>query len=1217
MNKVFSLLMTVLIFWIVSVSNISAQYVPSQERGNDAIRTKQQMEGNQINTTIFNFGHTGRFDGQAPQSEQTTYEWPKNTGHVYLAHTSLIIGADVVDRTGATQKIIDFAAWRTSPEGKSWVLNPVPGYLNANRDPLRIATDVDETTWPDSWPDRMNDDTDPGWPGAWNGYFGKDIHQADQEIFYRCTDDYYDRYVNYFPDSTDLSRKGLGLLIDVRVLAWNQFLVRDVMYMLHTIKNDGTEQLNKVAVDLWYADFVGGNGDSRDDISEFNLAEDIAWTRDNDNRAPDFGSDPVGMVAVAFLETPGNARDRIDNDGDGETFGPIVTEAMLAGEDDTNLIDDNGNGLIDETQTHIAFGEQTGVTYADRIDQNSNAETGSPVVTQDMVNSAAGDLWKRWPSNPANDPIQNGQVHLLMVEDDDIGFAYKDFIDNDGDGEEGSPTVTQEMINQAAADAPYYRYVVPNSSIILYDVKQEDLGKFYADGVDNDDNGAIDEYMDEGIDEMIDEARDDGIDNDGDWLAVRDDVGLDGVAGTGDEGEGDGKPTSGARFGLPGEPSVDVTDVSETDQIGITSCQYISAGTYDVSQTSDVVFWFDLMRPGRFYDPATIVAGEYDLFVTSSLFPLSPGQSEPISMAVLFANGPVPDPESQYRQAEILRKKVRAQETYNNDYQFANAPLTPTLTAVPGDNRVTLYWDDIAESSFDRYISNIGGNGSDFEGYKIYRSSDPAFQDIETITSGYGTPTFKTALATFDLEDGIAGFDSVGVDGVKYYMGSDSGLQHSFVDSTVQNGFTYYYAVVSFDFGYPSGEIIPSESSIRITRNTDGGYLYGSNVASVVPEAPSAGYVPATLGTIDLIEGTTTATIGYEILDENEILDNHVYYITFDDTLKVASSTNESDTLTTKGYTLIDSTDSFTVIDRMPYISDTAEQPIVDGFRLRFSNESRVSLNTEESGWSNENIPAFTFQKLSYGAVKGEARPNDYEIEFGDVGFGRSTAGSLGNIQVPAKDVNFKVFNTSTQQYIEFLFIEADLTGGEGIFSAKDAYKDRIVFLEEDSQGNLKFTWWFYLSLAPIEANGETNPQAGDKAILKLKKPFLSSDIFRFVAQSSKIDDEQAKDELDNIKVVPNPYVAAAAWEPKNTFRSGRGERQIHFTHLPNKCTIRIFTINGELVDTIEHENSFSDGTAVWDMLTKDNLSIAYGVYIYHVDAPGIGEKIGKFAVIK
>jgi len=1197
---------------LVVSSGIFAQYVPSTERGDDAIRTKSQMEGNRINTTIFNFLHSGRFNGEAPQSEQTTYEWPKNTGQVYLAHTSLIMGGEVTDRNGDLQRIVEFGPWRTSPEGKSWVFNPVPGYLNRSRDPLRIATDNDETTWPDFWPDRMNDQVDPGWAGQWNGYFGKGVKQADQEIFYRTSDDYYDRYTNYFPDSTDMTRKGLGLIIDVRVLGWSQVLVQDVIYMLHSIKNDGTEKIDKVAADLWYADFVGGNGDSQDDISEFFLAEDIAWTRDSDNRAPDFGNHPVGIVAVAFLETPGNARDRIDNDGDGEEFGPKVTEEMLVGEDSDNLIDDNGNGLIDESQTHIPFGIQIGVTYADKIDQNNNAEYGSPVITQEMVDRASTDQWNRWPANP-----DEGKVHIVMLQSDDLGYAFADLIDNDDDGEEESPTVTQEMINSASNDAPYYRYAVEGTDIILYDVKQEDLGKKYADGVDNDNNGAVDEFIDEGIDEMIDEARDDGIDNDGDWLAFRDDVGLDGVPDTGDEGEGDGKPTSGARFGLPGEPNIDVTDVAETDQIGITSCQYIPAGTYDVSQTSDVVFWFDLMRPGRFYDPALIVAGEYDLFVTTSYFPLEPGQTEPLSMAVLLANGPASDPGGTYRQEEILRKKVRAQETYDNDYQFANAPLTPTLTAVPGDGRVTLYWDDLAEASFDRYIQNIGGDGYDFEGYKIYRSSDPAFQDAENITSGFGTKTFKTPIATFDLVDGISGFDPIGIDGVHYYLGTDSGLKHSFVDSTVQNGFTYYYALVAFDYGYPVGEIAPSESSIRISRQNDGTFILGPNVAEVKPEASAAGYVPPTLGQIDLVEGATTASVAYEIIDLNEIKDQHVYYIMFEDTVKSASNPTASDTLTTLNYSLIDSTANTVVIDRNTNLNLEDEQPIVDGFKLIFNNEDRVTLDSETSGWSSPDIPDFVFQKLSWGTVVGEARPNDYTITFGEVGVGTSTQITIGNNTFPAKDVNFTVFNNNSQEYIDFGFVEVDVASGEGVFSAVGAYKDRIIFVEEDQNGDPVFTWWFYLTAEPNTAQGLRLPQAGDVATMKLIKPFLSSDVFRFVASSGKIDKDLASTQLELIKVVPNPYVASAKWEPENNFTSGRGDRALHFTHLPNQCTIRIFTVNGELVDVIEHESAYNNGTAVWDMLSRDNLSISYGVYVYHIDAPGIGERIGKFAVIK
>jgi hypothetical protein len=49
----------------------------------------------------------------------------------------------------------------------------------------------------------------------------------------------------------------------------------------------------------------------------------------------------------------------------------------------------------------------------------------------------------------------------------------------------------------------------------------------------------------------------------------------------------------------------------------------------------------------------------------------------------------------------------------------------------------------------------------------------------------------------------------------------------------------------------------------------------------------------------------------------------------------------------------------------------------------------------------------------------------------------------------------------------------------------------------------------------------------------------------------------------------------------------------------------------------IDHASELRDGTEIWDMRTKDNLDISYGVYIYHVQAPGIGDKIGKFAVIK
>ena len=109
--------------------------------------------------------------------------------------------------------------------------------------------------------------------------------------------------------------------MDVRVLAWSQVLVEDAVYFLHYIKNDGTKDIKKVGVTLWYADFVGAMG-----IHKMIFRNLIYWKilhgRDADHKAPLFGNDPVGIVAVA-LETPGNAVDRIDNDGDSPENGRL------------------------------------------------------------------------------------------------------------------------------------------------------------------------------------------------------------------------------------------------------------------------------------------------------------------------------------------------------------------------------------------------------------------------------------------------------------------------------------------------------------------------------------------------------------------------------------------------------------------------------------------------------------------------------------------------------------------------------------------------------------------------------------------------------------------------------------------------------------------------------------------------------------------------------
>ena len=76
--------------------------------------------------------------------------------------------------------------------------------------------------------------------------------------------------------------------------------------------------------------------------------------------------------------------------------------------------------------------------------------------------------------------------------------------------------------------------------------------------------------------------------------------------------------------------------------------------------------------------------------------------------------------------------------------------------------------------------------------------------------------------------------------------------------------------------------------------------------------------------------------------------------------------------------------------------------------------------------------------------------------------------------------------------------------------------------------------------------------------------------------------------------------------------------RKIMFTHIPANCIIKIFTVSGVLVDEIIVNNEPSNGIIHWDMLTRENLEVAAGMYVYHIDALDIGEeKLGKFAIIK
>jgi hypothetical protein len=103
--------------------------------------------------------------------------------------------------------------------------------------------------------------------------------------------------------------------------------------------------------------------------------------------------------------------------------------------------------------------------------------------------------------------------------------------------------------------------------------------------------------------------------------------------------------------------------------------------------------------------------------------------------------------------------------------------------------------------------------------------------------------------------------------------------------------------------------------------------------------------------------------------------------------------------------------------------------------------------------------------------------------------------------------------------------------------------------------------------------------------------------------------------DLAAIRVVPNPYLGAASFEGESSPFDRPGGR-IQFVNLPPECTIRLYTISGNLVRVLEHTPD-EGGTEDYDLRTKEGLKLASGNYYYHVTTPDGQSHLGRFAIIQ
>lgn len=197
----------------------------------------------------------------------------------------------------------------------------------------------------------------------------------------------------------------------------------------------------------------------------------------------------------------------------------------------------------------------------------------------------------------------------------------------------------------------------------------------------------------------------------------------------------------------------------------------------------------------------------------------------------------------------------------------------------------------------------------------------------------------------------------------------------------------------------------------------------------------------------------------------------------------------------------------------------------------------------------------------------------------------------------------------------------ADTLGGKLLFyvfgssydtSVTQPYKNRNLFLQQ-TQFDIMYVW----SPKLVSAGGSGN--AGEELYFypyTVTRPFFNGNVplyYEFTTIKPVFGDPNVAAQtnaMEKIKVVPNPYYGFS------TLDRSAIDKFVTFRNLPPNVTIKIYTLNGDLIKVINKSgNGPTASTAEWNLQNQDGVPVASGIYVALVDAPGIGTKVLKVVI--
>ncbi len=673
------------------------------------------------------------------------------------------------------------------------------------------------------------------------------------------------------------------------------------------------------------------------------------------------------------------------------------------------------------------------------------------------------------------------------------------------------------------------------------------------DGIDNDGDG------------LIDESPWNNIDDDNDWSAESDDLGTDGLPGTGDEGENDGLPTR-------GEPNFEWTDIDETDMLGLTSFMAPFFGQMQISDDEKV--YSEIYYPGNFAGQTE--PGDYVMTAGSGHFDLPAQASVQIGVAFVFGED-IQDLFTNNERAARLYRSYIGGLKHNLSYSV----VKPDSGEVSADN-LTVDIDDsnLPQDANVEFALSKANSPKWLAVGTDKQSAQPQYQiDVSDLPSS----AFYTLRSRVMSPTGFGSHNSSG-----FFTIDNSGDENvpaevlPLFNKNITLSGTYRFSWLSADV---DGDDFQTSLIITSSLVSDTLYPLGNFFDVNTRNYPNADYKLSFVSddgkevatydisfnisnNYDTLEpsllhhphGYSNSAVYINIVDQSQ-LSGHLYKIVFD-TLSPASEC----------YSVFDSTAGEWLIENEPFYTHPHTGSLFDGIRLSFENEG-FSLNEEASGWSESSVSALQYNFTERDSAK--FYPADYEFRFME---------AYSDTSVNGIAMNFRTWNVTLQKE-SYVHISEKPATRNGRW---DPDEDIFVFeniQDPDNAPAAKAVWQVHIG----SSDSDQNPNAGDLLRLVTHKPLRQDDVYIFDTAPLSIDDESNQPlGFELFQNFPNPF---------------NGETIIRFSlSAASKVELEIFNILGQKVYAIGTGNLSAGTHAItWPGRTNGGADLASGIYFYRL----------------